>query len=212
MFKPRPAAALREAAPSSEVPSSRQGRLDLARRAAAGDARSTRGLLELVAPTVLRTMRTMMGSQHPEIEDAAQLALIGFVQALPSFRGECDPAHFAARIAIRTAGAARRRFRSQQVHHDDSIDIDDLEAPPDGPESTLRRKAVLELVDRLPEEQAETMALRFVLGWKLHEIAAATGAPFNTVRSRLRLAKEALLKRIEQDPALAEALDGSDEE
>jgi RNA polymerase sigma-70 factor (ECF subfamily) len=212
MHKPRPAEVPREAASSSTAPASRQARLDLARRAAEGDARSTRSLLELVAPTVSRTIRTMMGSRHPEVDDAAQLALIGFVQALPTFRGECDPAHFAARIAIRTAGAARRRFRSRRVRHDDSIDIDDLEAPPDSPEAALRRRAVLELVDRLPEEQAETMALRFVLGWKLHEIAAATGAPFNTVRSRLRLAKEALLKRIEGDPALAEALDTPDEE
>jgi RNA polymerase sigma-70 factor (ECF subfamily) len=212
MDKPRSAAAPRESAVFTNAPASREAVLHLARRAAGGDVRSTRRLLELVAPSVLRVVQRMMGSRHPEVDDAAQLALLGFVQALPAFRGECDPSHFAIRIAIRTAGATRRRFRSRQDRRDDSVDIEDIEAPLEGPRALLRRRAVLRLFDRLPEEQAETMALRFVLGWKLHEIAQATGAPFNTVRSRLRLAKEALKKRIEEDPALAEAVDLPDEE
>ena len=60
------------------------------------------------------------------------------------------------------------------------------------------------LLDDLPEEQSEALALRFMLGWSLLEIAEASGAPVNTVRSRLRLAKEALRRRVEADPALAE--------
>jgi RNA polymerase sigma-70 factor (ECF subfamily) len=40
----------------------------------------------------------------------------------------------------------------------------------------------------------------------MQEVADATGAPVNTVRSRLRLAKEALRRRIEEDPALIEVL------
>jgi RNA polymerase sigma-70 factor, ECF subfamily len=202
----------RERTASSNPPRSREAGIELAQRAAAGDVRATRLLIEEVAPSVLRAVRAMMGSGHPEVDDAAQLALIGFIQALPGFRGECNPVHFAVRIAIRTAGATRRRSRTRRNHHADEVDVEELEAPPDGPQSVLRRRAVLRLVDRLPEEQAETMALRFVLGWKLHEIAQATGAPFNTVRSRLRLAKDALRRRIEEDPALAEALDAPDEE
>jgi RNA polymerase sigma-70 factor (ECF subfamily) len=41
----------------------------------------------------------------------------------------------------------------------------------------------------------------------LEEISAASGAPINTVRSRMRLAKEALRKRIEADPALRDLLE-----
>ena len=40
----------------------------------------------------------------------------------------------------------------------------------------------------------------------MQEVADATGAPVNTVRSRLRLAKEALRHRIEKDPAFAELI------
>jgi RNA polymerase sigma-70 factor, ECF subfamily len=202
----RSVAAPRERTASSNEPPSKDAGIALARRAAAGDVRSTSLLLEAVAPSIVRAVAAMMGGQHPDVDDAAQLALLGFIQALPRFRGECDPVHFAIRIAIRVAGATRRRSRSRQDHHDDQVDVEDIQAPADGPHATLRRRAVLGLVDQLPEEQAETMLLRFVFGWKLQDIALATGAPFNTVRSRLRLAKEALLRRIERDPALAEAV------
>jgi RNA polymerase sigma-70 factor (ECF subfamily) len=197
--------------PAASPPPSRTAGLVLAQRAAGGDARATRRLLEAVAPAVLRAVRMMLGAAHPEVDDASQLALIAFVQALGSFRGECEPAHFAIRIAVRTAGATRRRYRTRHDRYDDEVDIDQLEAAPDDTHAARRRQAVLRLVDELPDEQAETMAMRFVLGWKLHEIAKATGAPFNTVRSRLRLAKEALLRRIERDPVLAEALDAVEE-
>jgi RNA polymerase sigma-70 factor (ECF subfamily) len=46
-----------------------------------------------------------------------------------------------------------------------------------------------------------------VLGWSLEEVASATGVPVNTVRSRVRLAKEALRRRIEALPHLAVELE-----
>lgn len=63
-----------------------------------------------------------------------------------------------------------------------------------------------ELMTKIPHEQAEAVALRIVLGWSLPEVAEATGAPLNTVRSRLRLAKNALRAIIEADPLLSEEL------
>lgn len=211
MDERRPLFAPRERPESLTPTPSRAAGVELAQRAAAGEVGATRLLLEAVTPAVRRAVRMMLGARHPEVDDAAQLALLGFVQALSSFRGECDPVYFAVRIATRTAGASRRRYRSRHHAQDDEVDVDEIEAPVFGPQALLRRNAVLRLVDELPEEQAETMALRFVLGWKLHEIAQATGAPFNTVRSRLRLAKEALLRRIHTDPVLAEALDAPEE-
>lgn len=60
------------------------------------------------------------------------------------------------------------------------------------------------LLDELPEEQAETMLYRVLLEYSLQETADATGAPLNTVRSRLRLARETLQKRMNRDPSLLE--------
>lgn len=202
---------IESAAPLS-VPTPRSAAIELARTAAAGDVRATRKLLEVVAPRVARTVRAVMGARHPEVEDAAQLALIGFIQALPSFRGECDPAQFAARIAVRTAGAIRRRARARLGAVDQAADVDSLEAPPEEIEAARRKEFIRALLDRLPEEQAEVLVLRIMLGWALKDIATTSGAPLNTVRSRLRLAKEALRRRIADDPVLTEALNLSEVE
>jgi len=135
-----------------------------------------------------------------------QQALIALVQALPNFRGECEPAHYASRIALRAAVAARKASRARRGRLDESVELDTIVSSADTPSDLVRaqrrRKLVLELLNELPEEQAESMALRFVLGWSLDEVAKTTNAPVNTVRSRLRLAKEALRRRIEASPEL----------
>lgn len=194
--------------PSLPPPSStRTAAIELARTAANGDVRATRRLLEMVAPRVARVVRAVMGSRHAEVEDAAQLALIAFIQALPSFRGECDPSQFAARIAVRTAGAVRRRARNRGGAEDRGVDVDALEGPRPELDAARRRDLIRSLIDSLPEEQGEVLVLRVMLGWALKDIAETSGAPLNTVRSRLRLAKEAVRRRIADSPSLAEGLD-----
>src|SRR3954469_25373330 len=76
---------------------------DLAARAVTGDPAATRQLLTLVTPAVLRSVRLVLGSKSPDVEDVTQQALMAFVEALPSFRGECHPSGFASRITVHTA-------------------------------------------------------------------------------------------------------------
>jgi RNA polymerase sigma-70 factor (ECF subfamily) len=71
-----------------------------------------------------------------------------------------------------------------------------------------RRRIVLrDLCDALPHAQSEALILHCVLGFTVEEIADAGQIPPNTVRSRLRIAKEALRARIVRDPTLREALE-----
>lgn len=185
----------------------------LARQAAAGDKEATSDLLKLLAPRLSRVVRAVLGAQHPDVDDAFQLALIGFVQALPAFRGECDPAGYATTIAVRTALAVRRRSKTERTRREDAAESDALAhhgpSPRDQAEATKRKEMLRDLLGELAPEQGETLAMRVVLGWSLQEIAERTGAPLNTVRSRLRLAKEALKKRIESNPTLYEMLEVS---
>jgi RNA polymerase sigma-70 factor (ECF subfamily) len=168
------------------------------------------GLVAKVRPRVVAVVASIVGHRSPDLDDVVQVALAAFVRALPAFRGECDPAGYASRIAARVAVNARRRARASPVV-DAPAALD--EAPEHAPwpfERTAaeRRKGVVrELIRTLSREQAETVALRFILGFSLDEVAIVTGAPVNTVRSRLRLAKEALRRRIEADPCLAEELE-----
>ncbi|MBI5489850.1 MAG: sigma-70 family RNA polymerase sigma factor [Deltaproteobacteria bacterium] len=181
---------------------------ELAGEAAAGDAEATRRIVESVSPAVFRVARTVLGASNAEAQDAAQESLVAFVQALPRFRGESGVLHFACRIALHVSVSARRHLHAgRSAVGALAVETAAAEAaPPRGDEDVAaerRRAALRALLDTLPEEQAESMALRFVLGCTLREIAEATGAPENTVRSRLRLAKEALRRRIAEDPAVA---------
>ncbi len=193
------------------------GMRELVARAAAGDRASARRVLERVAPAVHRVVRTVLGPSAPFAEDVAQDALVALVRAFGSFRGECGVVHFACRIATRVAMAARRA-RAAEAHlttldalgEDDALELpahDRQVAADDDAEAPRRRALVRTLLDELPEAQAETLALRVMLGYSIAEVAAATGVPMNTVRSRLRLAKEALKSRITEDPRLAELLE-----
>lgn len=181
--------------------------------AAAGEAGALQALLTALSPEVARVARTVVGADAAELDDVVQETLIGLVQALPSFRGECGLRRFANRIAVRTALRARKRARIRSVQQHAFGAEDALAAPrahrsPDALCVAARRQALLRLLlDDLPEAQAETLALRVVAGLSLEETAAATSVPVNTVRSRVRLAREALRARIEAEPGLRELLE-----
>ncbi len=185
--------------------------LELVAAAMAGDVIATQRLLASVTPRMTRVVHTVLGSAHADVDDVVQQALIGFLHALPAFRGDCEPVHFASRIAVRAAVAAARRTWQRRGRRDDGVDLDSIASSAayaaDRPAEVARLTVVLrDLLSRIPDEQAEAIALRFVLGWSLEEVSRATEAPVNTVRSRVRLAKKALRAAIEADPVLAEEL------
>lgn len=178
-------------------------------RAVEGDVAAIREILEAVAPRVHAVARRVLGPGDPDTEDVTQEALIALVRALPSFRGEGTVAAFAARIGVRTAVASRNR-RRRRAERRRALEREPTPARVEGAEpspSSRRLRILRELLEDLPAGQGETLALRVVLGCSLAEIAESTEVPLNTVRSRLRLAKEAMRRRIEADPALARALD-----
>ena len=183
----------------------------LAREAAAGDSVAMAKLLRAIAPKLIAVVRAILGAAHADVDDAVQQTLIGFVQGLPAFRGDCDPTGYGRVIAVRTAVAVRKRARARGARNDDGADADTLIAGNPSPREdafAARRKETLrELLDELPPEQSEAFAMRIVLGCSLDEIAKQSNAPVNTIRSRLRLAKERLKARIENDPVLLETLE-----
>ncbi|MDB4942017.1 MAG: polymerase sigma-70 factor, subfamily [Labilithrix sp.] len=175
------------------------------------DATGTHRLLVELAPGIARVVRAVLRTSDADVDDVQQQALIAVVEALPSFRGECGPRHFASRIAVRVALKAARRARLERARCDGAPDVEELAST--GGDSHLeaarqRRITVLrELLARLPAAQAETLRLRLALGWSLVEVAAATRVPVNTVRSRVRLGKGALRRAIESRPGIVDELE-----
>jgi RNA polymerase sigma-70 factor (ECF subfamily) len=159
---------------------------------------------------MIRSVHALMGRAHADADDVVQQAMIALVQSLPQFRGECSPQHYASRIVARMVVATKRRGKLRAERRDEETDVDMVQSQNlsqhDQMTAERRREVVRELMTTLPEEQAETFAMRVGLGFSLPEVAAATQVPLNTVRSRVRLAKEALKKRIDADPALLEML------
>jgi RNA polymerase sigma factor (sigma-70 family) len=181
----------------------------LVRRAQAGDAVATSQVVDELAPGVLRAVTALLGREHPDVEDLAQDVLLAVVAALPDFRGDSTLLHFAVRIAARQSVRVRRRTHSvlgwleslwrgeYPVRQAQSLALEEMR-------SERRRALLRSLLSELPDAQAEALALRVVYGHSIEEISTITSTPFNTVRSRLRLAKEALRQRIEAEPQWAE--------
>jgi RNA polymerase sigma-70 factor (ECF subfamily) len=187
-----------------------QGLTLLAGRASNGDDAAARQLLQAVRPAVTRAIAGVLGATHPEVDDVIQESMIGFLRALTAFRGDCHPAGYAARIALHAALRARRRAKVERARTDELVRLsmpEETALPGQEAASVRRRDALRSLLEDLPPEQAEALAMRVVLGWSLEEVSLATGAPVNTVRSRVRLAKEALRRRIEANPHIIDELE-----
>lgn len=185
--------------------------LDAART---GDATAIRKLVEALTPDAFRVAVSVLGKHHPEIDDAVQVGLLTVIKQLGSFRGDGGFRSFAMRIVSRTALALRRSDRrtaklAEKIRSSESVEPD--EEPTDetcDPADASLRRVLSELLQTLPDEQAETLLLRVVLEYELADVAAETGVPVNTVRSRLRLAREALRRKIAGAPHLMELAEG----
>jgi len=208
-------AAVSDRAPASKRRATRvsgEVEAELVERARAGDRAALERLSERLLPSLMRAVRALLGRDDPDTDDQCQEILIAVLEALPSFRGESTLLHFAIRIAVRRTTRARRRSRSilgwlERLHLGERALV---KAPPTPHKLTLadrRREILLSLLAKLPEAQAETFVLRTVLGHSVAEVATITAVPINTVRSRLRLAKEALRRRIEHDAECVELLE-----
>ena len=171
-----------------------------------------RQLIEAVAPAMLRVIRKVMGHRTAEVEDVLQDAVEGLLEALPAFKAECTVLHFACRVAVLSALAFRRRasFRAQFAADGENAGEgapSPAPSPMDDVCANRRRQILGGLLDDLAPAQAEVLVLHCALGFTVAEIAASLGSPVETVRSRLRLAKQALRERIAANRAWAELLE-----
>jgi RNA polymerase sigma-70 factor (ECF subfamily) len=185
----------------------------LARAAADADPHAAATLAAQVAGTVLGTVRQVLGRGHADVDDVAQEAMLAFLAALPEFRGECTTRRYAQRVALFAALTARRRMVARQRLFDGQpVDEQAAEAPDPSPWAatlaTERREIVRRVLDSLPDVIAQALAMHFILGYTVEEIASVASAPQNTIWSRLRLGKKALRKALRNDPSLAELFGG----
>jgi RNA polymerase sigma factor (sigma-70 family) len=186
--------------------------LQVARLASSCNRNAMRQLVLAVGPAMLRAVRKVMGHQTADVEDVLQEAIEGLLLALGSFKGRCTVLHFACRVAVLSALSSRRRsgFRAQWTLDVPSATENSASCEPsplDGVFANRRRQILGLLLDELPPVQAEILVLHCALGFTVEEVASSVGCPIETVRSRLRLAKQALRERIGASRELAEILE-----
>jgi RNA polymerase sigma-70 factor (ECF subfamily) len=187
------------------------GREDEVIRAASGDRAALARVLSELAPPVLAAARRVLGHTAPrgrDAQDVTQETLIAVARHLPELRHPGRLLAYARRTAVRRA----LRLRRDAVREHDRLAAlartDELRGDlRDDARSRGHAELLLALLDTLSEEQAETMLLRFALGMSLAEVSQATDVPTNTVRSRIRLAKERMRSELERHPTLRAALE-----
>jgi len=156
-------------------------------RAAAGDRQAAAELLGELLPRVRNLVRFLCPGDS-EVDDHSQAALIEILRALPGFEGRSALTTWADRITVRVTLRRVRKSRSQQASLQplDEGEIRDSTPPPDG--SAMTRRQLAEMLDRLPEPQRQVLVLHHLIGMSVPEVAEALEVPFETARSRLRLA------------------------
>jgi RNA polymerase sigma factor (sigma-70 family) len=187
--------------------------LPLVQLAARGEREALARLLSLIAPSIVSAVRVVAG-RDVDVEDAAQEAMIAIVDSVARFRGQSTFLHYARRIAVRTAFGMRRasQRRSRNLAE---VEVE-AEAPDTATVAAASQNAAVErseclaafqrLLDELPEGQAESLTYRVLLEYPLPVIARELKVPINTVRSRIRLARDRLRDRILADPEFGELL------
>jgi RNA polymerase sigma-70 factor (ECF subfamily) len=162
---------------------------------------------------MLRTVRKVLGTQHPDAEDVTQEAVLGLISALARFRSDCTVTHYAHQVALRTALHARRHFKVRDRVGDPAVELEEPVdtgglSPLEIAVSRERRRVVRSLLERLPEPTAEALGLHFMLGYTVEEIAATVDVSPNTIWSRLKLGKKALKQALARDRRLADLMQG----
>lgn len=162
---------------------------------ASGCPRAYAALYDQLAPALLRTARTMLGSTS-EAEDSVQDVFMSLVRSRDRLANVEDlPAYLftALRHAVGrrlTQRSAERRSLEQLALHGHS----ESPAPSCSEEEDLERALA-----QLPDEQRQVIALKIDAGLTFAQIAAVLNISLNTAASRYRYALQKLRQQLERN-------------
>lgn len=154
------------------------------------------------APFVWRVVRRY-GVAQSDLEDVCQDVFMVVHRRLSEFEGRSSLRTWLYEIARRTALAQRRRRGQQPSSPLD--DVDALDAGQPLPADQLEQREALRWLWRclatLDDDKREAFVLYELEDMTLAEVAAAVGAPLNTVHYRIQVARDALKQHAERADA-----------
>lgn len=181
--------------------SNREADVNLMRRAGSGDRDAQRVVAVRLMRRVQRLARTLLRDRD-EAHDASQLSLLEILRSAHQFRGESELEGWADRIVVRTT--------LRHARHGRRLASDALEgqAGPSVAPSGDHSVAAHEYLSLLSESHRTVLLLRCGLEYSIEEIAELSQVSPNTVKDRLKRARECLRSVLEERevPATAPAM------
>ena len=135
-----------------------------------------------LGPIVKRFLRSRFyGASAEDIADAWQEMLVAFLEKA-AVRGIDNPVSW-------VFGTTRNRLvdRLRRIPRETVVDasaLEDISSPLDEWPDTLRNEAI-EILSKMENPERVILSLRFLLGWRLRDIADALGMPISTVSSKV---------------------------
>lgn len=161
-----------------------------------GDRAAAGQVLRERLPRVRNLVRYLVrGDDH--VDDIAQQALLAILRGLPTFEGSGSFAAWCDRITARETFAYLRRDRAEATRRRDAAPEmrllkGGLAGEGDSRDPYADRRAAVQLLELLPEEQRQVVALHHIAGLSMQELADLLDIPHETARSRARLGMKRL--------------------
>ncbi|HEX2079048.1 MAG TPA: sigma-70 family RNA polymerase sigma factor [Longimicrobium sp.] len=184
-------------APSTVHPPAANADAALLRRMAAGDESALGALYDRWSPLVHSVVMRIAGDP----DDAEELVEETFLQAWRQ-AGSYQDSRGGVATWLAVMARSRSLDRVRLAGHRRAAAAEPLEAaegtgaldpsPLDAAEVAETRQVVRAALDRLPADQRETLEMAYYRGMSQSEIAAATGQPLGTVKTRCRLGLQKL--------------------
>lgn len=144
--------------------------------------------------SVFRYIYALTGGSQDDAEDLTAETFLRAWKARHQFHGEMDSAvGWLIRIAKRLVIDEYRRSIRATRHM--SMDLDLASTPEQTAIQVEQQKILLRLVADLPDEPREIVVLRYLLGWRVHDIARHIGASENKISVTLHRTLSKLRER-----------------
>jgi RNA polymerase sigma-70 factor (ECF subfamily) len=172
---------------------------ELLRQAAAGRSDAVAWLLDEVAPVVHGFLWARVAGDRQVAEDLLQETILAAMRSAGSFRGESSVSTWMCGIARhlvarhweseRRHEVTRSRLRAVADDHDGEDDIDRV----------ARREEVARALRMLPALQRQVLALKYLDGLAVQEIAEQVGRTRVQVQSLLQRGRDGLRRELAAD-------------
>ncbi|MBQ0828543.1 RNA polymerase sigma factor [Streptomyces tagetis] len=179
------------------------------RAAQDGDETAFRTVYRTVHPRLLGYTRTLVGD--PDAEDVTSEAWLQIARDLDRFHGDADRFRgWAARIARNRALDHLRMRGRRPVTGGDETELVDRAAESDTAGEAMEALSTgraLALIARLPQDQAEAVVLRVVVGLDAKSAAETLGKRPGAVRTAAHRGLKRLAELLGDDPESAAGID-----